>query len=58
MQVQWDAQTSVTDMINEGVRQAYTHPDNVLRASILSDPDGEREKYWGQYPSDLTSTMS
>jgi fumarate hydratase class I len=34
---------SVTDMINEGVRRAYTHPDNVLRASILEDPDGARK---------------
>jgi fumarate hydratase class I len=40
MQVQWDAQDSLTDMINEGVRQAYLNPDNILRASILSDPDG------------------
>ena len=42
MQVQWDADMSLTDMVNEGVRQAYTHPDNILRASILADPDGAR----------------
>lgn len=42
MQVQWDSQMNLTDMINEGVRQAYTHPDNILRASILADPDGKR----------------
>jgi fumarate hydratase class I len=42
MQVQWDAEMSLTDMVNEGVRQAYTHPDNILRASILADPDGAR----------------
>jgi len=29
-------------MINEGVRRAYKHPDNVLRASILADPLGAR----------------
>jgi fumarate hydratase class I len=29
---------SVTDMVNEGVRRAYLQPDNVLRASIVSDP--------------------
>ena len=34
---------SLDDMINEGVRRAYTHPDNVLRASILADPDGARK---------------
>ena len=43
MDVQWDAKLSVTDMINEGVRRAYTHPDNVLRASILDDPAGARK---------------
>ncbi len=42
MNVRWDAQMSVTDMVNEGVRQAYNHPDNVLRASILTDPAGAR----------------
>jgi fumarate hydratase class I len=42
MQVQWDAEMSLTDMVNQGVRQAYTHPDNILRASILADPDGAR----------------
>lgn len=42
MNVQWDADMSVDEMINEGVRRAYLHPDNVLRASILSDPAGKR----------------
>jgi len=42
-QVQFDGDLSVADMINEGVRRAYTHPDNVLRASILSDPAGKRQ---------------
>ncbi len=43
MDVRWEAEMSVADMINEGVRQAYLHPDNVLRASILSDPLGARK---------------
>lgn len=43
MNVQWDAKMNVTDMVNEGVRRAYTHPDNVLRASILEDPAGARK---------------
>ncbi|MFC0269467.1 fumarate hydratase [Kushneria aurantia] len=42
MQVQWQADMSLDGMINEGVRRAYNHPDNVLRASILEDPDGAR----------------
>ncbi|HQV80583.1 MAG TPA: fumarate hydratase [Agitococcus sp.] len=43
MNVQWDATLSLDDMINEGVRRAYLHPDNVLRASILRDPAGKRQ---------------
>lgn len=42
MDVRWDATLSVAEMINEGVRRAYTHPDNILRASIVSDPAGSR----------------
>lgn len=43
MDVQWEGNMSVADMVNEGVRRAYTHPDNVLRASILQDPAGARK---------------
>ena len=43
MSVQWGETTmSVSEMVNEGVRRAYLLPDNVLRASILADPDGAR----------------
>ena len=43
MDVHWDAELSLEDMINEGVRRAYNHPDNKLRASILADPAGARQ---------------
>jgi fumarate hydratase class I len=43
MNVQWEGNMGLEDMINEGVRRAYLHPDNVLRASILSDPAGARK---------------
>ncbi len=43
MDVQWDADMPLKDIINEGVRRAYLHPDNVLRASILDDPAGARK---------------
>ena len=42
MDVRWEAQLSLEEMINEGVRRGYTHPDNVLRGSVLRDPDGAR----------------
>ena len=51
MQVQWDAEMSLTDMINQGVREAYTHPDNILRASILADPDGARKNTGDNTPA-------
>ena len=42
MDVSWDADLSFEEMVNEGVRQAYTLQDNKLRASILADPAGAR----------------
>src|SRR5215475_14099441 len=38
MNVRWNATLPLADMVNEGVRRAYNHPDNKLRASILADP--------------------
>ena len=38
MNVRWDASRSVVDMVSEGVRRAYNHPDNRLRASVVDDP--------------------
>jgi fumarate hydratase class I len=43
MNVTWEGDMTVTEMINEGVRRAYMHPDNVLRASIVADPLGSRK---------------
>ena len=42
MDVRWESSQSVEDMVNEGVRRAYLHPDNTLRASIVNDPAGAR----------------
>jgi fumarate hydratase class I len=38
MDVRWDSKHSLAEMVNEGVRRAYTHPDNRLRASVVDDP--------------------
>ena len=44
MKVTWDDATmSVQEMVNEGVRRAYSNPDNPLRASVLADPAGARK---------------
>ncbi|MDI9332723.1 MAG: fumarate hydratase [Alphaproteobacteria bacterium] len=34
---------SLEDAINEGVRQGYNHPDNMLRASVVADPQFARK---------------
>ncbi|QIT56055.1 fumarate hydratase [Aquisalimonas sp. 2447] len=51
MGVRWDATMSVEDMVNEGVRRAYTHQDNVLRASVLQDPAGARRNSGDNTPA-------
>ena len=43
MNVRWEATLSIQEMCDEGARRAYLHPDNKLRASILSDPAGARK---------------
>ncbi len=44
MDVTWVGFTgSIADAVNEGVRQGYLNPDNVLRASVLADPIFERK---------------
>ncbi len=42
MDVRWDSDLSVEDMVNEGVRRAYRLESNVLRASVVTDPFGRR----------------
>jgi len=51
MQVQWEGDMSLTDMVNQGVREAYMLPDNILRASILEDPDGARSNTGDNTPA-------
>ncbi len=43
MDVKFDTASSITDLVNEGVRRAYNNPDNKLRASVLLDPAGARK---------------
>ncbi len=51
MNVQWQATMTVDEMVNEGVRRAYNHPDNKLRASILADPAGARKNTHDNTPA-------
>jgi len=44
MDVKLDGFTgSLEDAVNEGVRRGYNHPDNMLRASVVSDPHFNRK---------------
>jgi len=41
----------IQGMVDEGVRRAYTDPDNTLRASMLADPAGARQNTRDNTPS-------
>jgi len=43
MNVRFEGDLSLEQMVNEGVRRAYLLPDNKLRASIVNDPAGARK---------------
>ncbi|AWB67669.1 fumarate hydratase [Saccharobesus litoralis] len=52
MGVQWDkTDMTIQQMVDEGTRQAYTNPDNPLRASIVADPAGTRKNTKDNTPS-------
>ncbi|MCU8086276.1 fumarate hydratase [Shewanella sp. SM21] len=52
MGVQWDkTDMTIQEMVDEGVRRAYTNLDNPLRASIVSDPAGSRKNTKDNTPS-------
>jgi len=38
MEVRWDTKRGLQEMVDAGVRRAYTDPDNTLRASVVADP--------------------
>ncbi len=51
MEVSWQGDMSVEEMVNEGVRRGFTFPDNVLRGSVLADPDGARKNTGDNTPA-------
>jgi fumarate hydratase class I len=51
MGVRWDTDKGVQALVDEGVRRAYTHPDNVLRASMVSPPIGARKNTGDNTPA-------
>ena len=57
MEVRWETSQTLEDLINEGVRRAYLHPDNKLRASILDDPAGARKNTKDNTPAVIHTRM-
>ena len=57
MDVTWDAELSLDDMINEGVRRAFTFEKNPLRASIVKDPLFSRENTNDNTPAVIHSKV-
>ncbi|MCP4043684.1 MAG: fumarate hydratase [Gammaproteobacteria bacterium] len=51
MDVRWDASMGLAEMVNEGVRRAYSHPDNILRASVVAPPYGQRKNSGDNTPA-------
>ncbi len=58
MDVRWEGFTgSLDDAINEGVRQGYNHPDNMLRASVVNDPQFARKNTKDNTPAVIFSEI-
>jgi fumarate hydratase, class I len=52
-----DSDKSLQEVVDEGVRRAYLHPDNRLRASIVADPAFARKNTKDNTPSVLHVEM-
>ncbi len=61
METRWDNDgkplMTVQQMVDEGVRRAYNHPDNKLRASILADPAFSRKNTGDNTPAVVSVEM-
>jgi fumarate hydratase class I len=57
MQVRFDFDTSLEDVINEGVRRAYMNPDNKLRASVLDESDFGRKNTKDNTPAVISMQL-
>ncbi|MDH3526574.1 MAG: fumarate hydratase [Gammaproteobacteria bacterium] len=51
MDLRWDTDTGIDEMINEAVHDAYTDPHNPLRGSVVADPAGERRNTGDNTPA-------
>ena len=51
MNVQWQSDMTVQEMVNEGTRIAYGNADNPLRASVVVNPAGPRKNTGNNAPA-------
>jgi fumarate hydratase class I len=51
------SERSLQEVVDEGVRRAYNHPENKLRASVLADPAFTRRNTKDNTPSVLSVSM-
>ena len=52
-----ESDRSLQDVVDDGVRRAYNHPENKLRASVLADPAFTRRNTRDNTPCVLNVTM-
>ncbi len=57
MDISWESDISLQEMVDEGVHRAYLDPDNKLRASVLADPAGKRNNTKDNTPAVLHTEM-
>ncbi len=58
MDLRWEGFTgSLDDAINEGVRRAYNHPANTLRASVVADPEFLRKNTRDNTPAVIVTDL-
>src|SRR5687767_4260326 len=57
MGVRFDFSESLEDVVNEGVRNAYMDPDNLLRASVLDESDFGRKNTKDNTPAVINVQM-
>ena len=51
MDVEFEGDQTIDDLINQGVAEAYLNPENPLRASIVEDPLGLRKNTKNNTPA-------
>jgi fumarate hydratase class I len=51
MDLRWETDTGIDDMVNAAVHEAYTDAANPLRGSVVTDPAGERRNTGDNTPA-------